>query len=168
MRKLLLAIALILCVSSAECKSACISAGTAENVIEKLSLRFPAETGRIISGVKQAGRLWTEKDGTARQFEEFCLKQFVPGKDAGELFSRFETKMEYLRGYFTALERELSRELSLDTGPLLPADTLFAAYQPSINISEDLFRTKLAFVILLNYPVKILDDYLRDGPNWTR
>lgn len=136
--------------------------------IGKLIKKYPSEAGRIASGVRQTARLWEKKDGTGREFRDFCFNCFLTGDRLETLFTRFEEKLEYANGHFTALTLKLRRELDEDTGPLHPADNMFAAYSPASHFTEDMFKVKLAFMVLLNFPVRSLADCLRDGDGWSR
>ena len=51
---------------------------------------------------------------------------------------------------------------------MLPFDEIIAGYDPSAHIIDDFFQNKLAFVVLLNFPLTTLDQRLKDGPTWTR
>jgi hypothetical protein len=136
--------------------------------IGKLIKKYPSEAGRAATGVRQAARLWEKKDGTGGEFRDFCFNCFLTGGELETLFTRFEEKLEYANGHFTALTLKLRREMDEDTGPLHPADRLFAACSPSSHFTEDLFKAKLAFMVLLNFQVRSLADCLRDGPGWSR
>ena len=136
--------------------------------IEKLIKKYPSEAGRVASGVRQTASLWHKNDGTGKEFRDFCFNCFLTGDQLGILFSRFEEKLEYANGHFTALTLKLRREMDEDTGTLHPADRLFAAYSPSSHFTEDMFTVKLAFMVALNFPVRSLTDCLRDGAGWSR
>ncbi|MEI7482337.1 MAG: hypothetical protein WCK75_08300 [Elusimicrobiota bacterium] len=137
-------------------------------IIEKLIKKYPSEAGRIAPCVRQTARLWEKKDGTGREFRDFCLNYFLTGGQLETLFSRFEQKLEYTNGHFTALTLKLRLEMDTDTGPLHPADQLFASYSPASHFTEDMFKVKLAFLTLLNFPARSLADCLRDGEGWSR
>ncbi len=137
-------------------------------IIEKLIKKYPSEAGRVDPCVRQTARLWGKKDGQGREFRDFCLSCFLTGGQLETLFSRFEEKLEYANGHFTALTLKLRREMDTDTGPLHPADRLFAAYSPASHFTEDMFKVKLAFLALLNFPARSLADCLRDGEGWSR
>ena len=51
---------------------------------------------------------------------------------------------------------------------MLPFDEIIAGYDPSAHILDDFFQNKLAFVVLLNFPLTTLDQRLKEGPSWTR
>ena len=147
---------------------ASVSASTADSVVQKLSAKYPDETERAQKGVRQAAALWLPEDGSDSDFEAFCLENFYAGAQLDKLFQRFDSKLEKVKGHNTALEIDLHREVEVDTGPLLPADTLFASYSPSVNVVEDMFKTKLAFVALLNFPQASFEEKFNSGPSWNR
>ncbi|MDA8130375.1 MAG: hypothetical protein M0011_02605 [Elusimicrobia bacterium] len=138
-------------------------------VIDKLKKKYPAEAERAETGVRQAAALWdTRKDGTAAAFKRFCRESFVPASRLDVVLAAFESKLESADGHFNALTLKLRREMDEDTGPLNPVDAMFAAYSPGEHFTEDMFLSKLAFVVLLNFPVRTLDDCLKLGPDWSR
>ena len=137
--------------------------------IEKLAQQYPSEAARIRAGVTRTAALWdAKKDGAQKEFRRFCLENFLVDKQLELLFSRFEDKLEAAGGHFTALMLKLRREMDEDTGELHPSDRLFAAYSPASHFTEDMFLSKLAFMILLNFPVKTLETCLDEGERWSR
>ena len=54
------------------------------------------------------------------------------------------------------------------TVPMIPLDGLLAAHDPSAHLVDDLFGGKVAFAVLLNFPLTTLEERLRDGDRWTR
>jgi hypothetical protein len=64
--------------------------------------------------------------------------------------------------------REFRNQLDLDRGPVEPLDEIFAGYDPSAHVIDDFFQNKLAFVVLLNFPLTTLQERLQNGPSWTR
>ena len=61
------------------------------------------------------------------------------------------------------LGRELRQQTDLDAGPVQPYDEIFAGYDPSAHLTDDFFDNKLAFVVLLNFPLTTLDERLAEG-----
>ncbi len=142
---------------------------TVEEAAARLIKKYPAEEARIRTGVDQAAAMWTKKDGGPKQFKKFCCANFLmtgPGLD--ELLARFEDKLEAFAGAFNGLSLNLRHEMDEDTGPLHQADGLFAALSPSAHLTEDLFASKLAFMVLLNFPVRRLEECLEKGKGWGR
>ena len=54
------------------------------------------------------------------------------------------------------ISREFRTQAELERGPVLPLDEIFAAYSPSAHVADDFFGNKLAFVVLLNFPLTTL------------
>lgn len=125
-----------------------------------------AQKARIDRGVDQVAALWRKEDGDLAAFVKANFLADPKALDA--TFQRFETNFEQLDGHLLEIGRELRKPTELDMGPLLSVDPLFAAYDPSAHLTEDLFDSKLAFVALLNFPQTTLDQRLKDGPSWTR
>jgi hypothetical protein len=137
--------------------------------ISKLSRKHPAhEKNRIKTGIAQVARLWTKEDGNTTEFKNFCIENFYPKTRLSEIFKRFEDKLEYISGHFIALKLQLRKEIDTETGPNTPLDEMFANYSPEAHISSDLFKTKLAFAVLLNFPISSLKQKLTDGNKWSR
>ena len=74
---------------------------------------------------------------------------------------------EQIDGSFNEMNRAFRWQTDVEAGPILPFDELFAAYDPAAHVNDDLFANKIAFVVLLNFPLTTLDEKLRDGPGWT-
>lgn len=141
---------------------------TADAIAALTGLHGVAEKERIETGVRQAAALWQKTDGSGEDFTAFCQNYFFTGENLDGLLVRMEEKMELLAGHFSALTRGLMKEIHEDTGPLHSVDSLFASYNPEAHLLEDLFKTKLAFTILLNFPCPSLEECLATGSNWNR
>ncbi|HET7824373.1 MAG TPA: hypothetical protein VFK90_03530 [Anaeromyxobacter sp.] len=128
-----------------------------------------AERVRIDRGVAQVAAYWRAADGDPPAFEAFCLAQFQPrGAGLDDTFARLEASLEAIDGHGVEIDRELSRWAELDVGPELPVDALLDAYEPSAHVADDLFAGKVAFVVLLNFPLTTLDERLARGDGWSR
>jgi hypothetical protein len=140
-------------------------------VVEALVRRHgEAQRGRIERGLRQVSLLWREKeDGEAEALRELAERWFVSDPAQLDLmFSRFEYALEQVDGYFLDLGRELRRWNELEIGPQIPLDDAFAALDLSAHSSDDFFRSKIAFVALLNFPLPDLSEMLANGKSWTR
>ena len=139
---------------------------TIENLVNRCG---ESQRERILRGVTQAAALWREADGDAQAFHHFCLEHFiVDPADLPRALQRLETNLETIGGHNVEVARDLSLPLQLEIGPVLAMDYLFAEYDPSAHVSEDLFKTKVAFVALLNFPNTTLAERLQQGPQWSR
>ncbi|HOL62671.1 MAG TPA: hypothetical protein PK103_04805 [Elusimicrobiales bacterium] len=134
----------------------------------ELFKKYPKDKERIKIGVEQAANLWAKEDGTEKNFYDFCLNNFKTGEELESIFKKFETNLEYINGYLTALYLRLRINLDEDTGNLGEVDKLFANLNPLTHFTEDMFKTKLAFVILLNYPIKNLKEIIKNKDRYSR
>ncbi len=124
---------------------------------------------KIEKGVRQAASFWTYEDGTKEDFINFCVNNYIADeKKLLETFNRIQENLEIIFGNYNEINRELSKAIQLDIGPNLPIDYMFAEFSPETHLYEDLFKTKIAFVILLNFPIYSLEEKIELAPNWTR
>ena len=123
---------------------------------------------RIEQGLSQASQFWRSKDGDAKTFEAFARKNMIVDQPVlDETFKRLEFIFEQMGGHMNEIRRNLRQQTDLDLGAILPVDEILAAYDPSANLNDDLFKNKLAFLVLLNFPSISLDERL-NGEDWTR
>ena len=127
------------------------------------------QRARIERGLKQVADFWRNDDGDAAAYEELVRNNFAGGQAALDtMFNRFERLLEVVGGHMVEIGRELRQQSDLDLGPIQPYDETFAGYDPSAHLTDDFFGNKLAFVVLLNFPLKTLDQKLTEGEKWTR
>ena len=141
-----------------------------KTAIEKLvSAHGETERYRIEKGVKQTAQLWRKEDGDVESFTQFCTDYFIADSAIlAETFNRFEKNLESVFGHLHGIRRDLQEPMDLDIGPMLPVDYLFAEYSPTAHVHEDFFKSKIAFVALLNFPQYTLEEKLKLGPHWSR
>ncbi|MGH7492691.1 MAG: hypothetical protein ACREOO_09885 [bacterium] len=142
--------------------------------ITKLEHELAAKYGepqrlRLHRGLQQTASFWRPEDGEVAHFEEFVRKNFA-GEPAtlDTMFNRFQRLLEQLDGHMNKIILEFRWQSDLDLGPILPFDEIFAGYDPAAHIPDDFFANKLAFVVLLNFPLTTLDQQLSEGEKWTR
>ncbi len=124
---------------------------------------------RIQRGLKQVAEFWRDGDGDQAALEDFVRRNFAGDQAALDaLFTRCERLFEQLDGHMLEIVQAFRRQMDLDLGPIMPYDETFAAYDPSAHVNDDLFRNKLAFAVLLNFPLTTLEERLANGPQWTR
>ena len=124
---------------------------------------------RLKRGLEQVAKFWRMDDGDEQAFRDFVQANFA-GDEAtlDTMFNRFEGLLEQLDGHMVEIFREFRTQADLDLGPIMPFDELFAGYDPSAHVLDDFFKNKLAFVVLLNFPLTTLGERLEDGKTWTR
>jgi hypothetical protein len=128
-----------------------------------------AQRARLQRGLKQCGEFWRAEDGDATAFEAFVRRNFAGDQATLDaIFARFERLLEKLDGHMTELRYEFRLQADLDRGPVLPLDEAFAGYEPAAHVTDDFFANKLAFTVLLNFPLTTLDQRLAEGEKWSR
>ncbi|HEV7682278.1 MAG TPA: hypothetical protein VGO68_09170 [Pyrinomonadaceae bacterium] len=142
--------------------------------IDKLERELVTKYGegqrtRAHRGLSQVASFWRAEDGDAAALEEFVQSNFAGDQATLDtMFDRFEHNLEQLNGHMGEIGREFRNQSDLDVGPILGFDDVFAGYDPSAHINDDFFRNKLAFIVLLNFPLTTLEQRLTEGEKWSR
>ncbi len=145
-----------------------IDSFTAEGVIDQLTDQYgPEHSERIRRGVSQVASLWRTGDGSVSDFENFCMTHFIGDQDELEMvFDRLAHNFEHLYGYMNRISLELNRQIHEDRGPIHRIDQMFASYSPFAHIQDDLYNSKIAFMIALNFPHYTLEEKNKLGADW--
>ncbi|MDR1223558.1 MAG: hypothetical protein LBL07_11880 [Tannerella sp.] len=129
------------------------SEATVRAVIEKLSAKNLPDKSAMEKGVRQVARLWQETDGNVETFESFCLENYIPYPAEKEaVFLKISGYMEAVDGHFSRMSQQLEWHVTVDTGPVHPVDLQFSKLSPDAHFTEDLYESKIAFMIALNFP----------------
>lgn len=149
-------------------------AGLEEKVVDAAIADLIATHGeeqakRIRTGVVQAAAMWRAEDGTSSDFMELCQQGFlVEAKDLDSLAGGFEDNLEQILGHLHEISRHLREPTDLDRGPVRPHDRMFAGYDLGAHVIDDMFRSKIAFLVLLNFEQSSLEEMLAEGSGWSR
>jgi hypothetical protein len=124
---------------------------------------------RAKRGLKQVAEYWRADDGDAAAYEEFVTANFAGDQATLDtMFNRYQRLLEQLDGHMHEIGREFRQQQDLDAGPVLPFDEAFGGYDPSAHVLDDFFANKIAFTVLLNFPLTTLEQRLKEGPKWSR
>jgi len=147
-----------------------INQATMDKVIKQLKDSCGEDAAfRIEKGVRQAASLWQKEDGTAEEFAAFCQTSFIADSaKLFELFGKLQYSFEVLYGNFTKMSMDLRIPVDLDGPELTPVDEMFAAFSPSAHLTDDLFKSKIAFIAALNFPFYSLKEKTEQGAGWNR
>jgi hypothetical protein len=141
-----------------------------ESAEQALVAQYGADSrASIRRGLDQVAEFWRPEDGDQSAFERFASANYAGDpvtRDA--LFDRFETLLESVDGHVNEIVLAMRRQTDLELGPILPFDRVAAGYSPGSHFNEDWFANKLAFTILLNFPLTTLEQRLSEGDQWTR
>jgi hypothetical protein len=146
-----------------------IPAAVAELEKELIAEHGDLQRRRVQQGLDQVADFWRDEDGDREAFETFVRRNFAGDEASVEvMFARFEKLLEQLDGHSLEILLAFREQSDLDVGPILPYDEVFAAYDPFAHFNDDFFANKLAFVVLLNFPISTLGERLDSGESWSR
>jgi hypothetical protein len=154
--------------------SSAVQSGWMQRATIRLEAQLVAKYGeaqreRARRGLTQMAKFWRADDGDSAVFSSFALEHFAGTQPAIDtLFIRFERLLEQLDGHMQEISREFTTQTDVESGSIQPYDRLFAGYNPAAHVSEDMFDNKLAFTVLLNFPLTTLSQRLSEGRRWTR
>lgn len=122
----------------------------------------------IEKGIRQCAGLWTAKDGSPEEFIAFC-KNYIcsDSQQKSLLFQRMASHFETLLGHQNRVRVELLRPLHETGYQNLPVDQLFGAYDNAAHFEEDMYGSKIAFVVALNFPYFSLNEKTAQAEKWT-
>lgn len=140
-----------------------------EQVIDSLQKRYTnIDIDLTKKGVKQVANLWRLEDGNADVFVAFCIKNFKEDITSKViLFDKLERNFELLWGNSIKLLLELREPTDMDLVEIDEIDYTFSAFNPQAHLEEDLYRNKIAFVTVLNFPSFTLEDKQELGKEWS-
>ena len=149
------------------------SAQTQESM-QKLEAELVAKYGeaqraRLQRGMKQVADFWRAEDGDAAAFEDLVRTHFAgEPQTLDALFNRMQFLLESIYGHMTEIGRDLQWQSDLDIGPVYPFDEILAGYAVGAHLNDDFFKNKIAFIVLLNFPITTLEERLTEGEKWSR
>jgi hypothetical protein len=134
-----------------------------------VTAQTPPQPDRLARGTAQVRQFWRASDGDQKALDEFVRTNFAAdAQTLDALFARMEFAFESIDGHFTMMGRDLRQQSDLDLGPIHPFDEILGGYAPAAHLDDDLFDNKLAFVVLLNFPLTTLEQRLHEGEKWSR
>ncbi|MCC8134700.1 MAG: hypothetical protein LIP04_14860 [Tannerellaceae bacterium] len=120
----------------------------------------------IEKAVQQVANLWQTTDGSDEDFRSFCLENYLADpREKEEVFLKISDYLEGIYGHFNEMSLRLQKNMTLNTGPLLPVDERFGSFKPSTHLSDDFYRSQIAFVVALNFPALSLKEKEMLGTN---
>ncbi len=121
-------------------------------------------------GVKCTAKLWTAQDGSAEDFVAFCEANYqCTEAERHQLFQTIQRNVEAMYGRYNQISINLKMPLHVvGDAPYTSIDELFGAIDPFAHFSDDMFASKIAFIVTLNFPSYTLDEKNELGKTWTR
>jgi hypothetical protein len=143
---------------------------TMKSLENELAAKYgESERPRIALGIRQAAEFWRPEDGDEAAFAK-VVRTYVSRDSVARnaFFKRMEFALESLDGHMNEISRDFRRQSDLDLGEIYPFDEVLAGYDPSAHVTDDFFNNRLAFAVLLNFPITTLEQRLTLGESWSR
>lgn len=164
MKRFLLLLSIFLLMTS--CNKSAPSAGI---VPVPLADVVPGLTGDFQRGIDQCASLWRAEDGSQADFEAFVRQWLAPTPEARRtLFDKISRALEVFYTQQNQLTIELGRPTVLAEGEPGEIDYLLSGYDAGAHFSDDMFKSKLAFITILNFPHYTLAEKNALGKDWDR
>jgi hypothetical protein len=145
-----------------------ISDQSLSNAITRVFKKSNINDKILERGVKQVAQLWQSSDGSAEDFINFCETYTCVDKtEKLKLFKRLESHFETIFGLNNMMTSQLLRPVQVIGSEPLAVDDIFSAYNPMANFNDDMFKNKIAFIVVLNFPYFSLQEKVQNGKNWT-
>jgi hypothetical protein len=146
-----------------------IAAAAARVEAELIADHGAAVADRLRQGIRHVLAFWRTEDGDGDDLADFVRTHFAADEQQRDvMFRRLEAIFEQLDGLLLESVRQLRMHVDVERGEILPFDRLLAAYNPAAHLSSDLFENRIAFVVLLNFPLTTLEDRLAGAGTWSR
>ncbi len=141
-----------------------IDAQTVQRAYESLSARY-GENELMRRGVEKLAGIWWKEDGSAEDFIRFCRENYVADDAAREeLMERTNRNTEAV----TVGLAEIRKNFKAHNAMVLPVDSRFERIRLDVGMRDQLYRTKIAHVLALNFPYYSLEEKLQQGEQWSR
>ncbi len=153
-----------------ETMKSAVSSATIERLQNDMVAQHPdLNADEVRKGIAQAAALWMAEDGTEQEFTEFVSVNLAADPTARKvLFDKLSTALEVLLGTSNQVSVQLQMPMHLVGDELTEIDYLLGAYSPFSHMSDDMFKNKVAFIVILNFPGYSLAEKDDLGDNWTR
>jgi len=139
---------------------------TIDSILAKSS---DANKALLNKGVRNAAGFWKKEDGTAEAFQTFCINHFMSSPEAKtKLFATLQKNLETIYGHYNQISLGLKKPVQEVGEDYTPIDEDFGAIDPYAHFADDMFQSKIAFSVLLNFPFYTLQGKKALGKNWNR
>jgi len=139
---------------------------TLDSILFKTAM---ADTALLDKGVRNAARFWKTSDGTEKEFQTFCVDHFMTTPEAKDkLFQTIQRNLEIVYGHYNQINLGLKEPVQLVGEDYTSIDESFGALDPYAHFADDMFSSKIAFSVLLNFPFYTLEEKNKLGANWSR
>ena len=168
MKKLTLCLAILLSAMTLFAQNNYIPQEIIQKTCSDIQKESKISSSMVTRGITQTAALWTEEDGTPEDFEKFCLMHFCKNISEKELlFSRLCSNFETIMGHNHAMVVNLCLPIHVTGYERLPIDEMFASYDAAAHFTSDMFTSKIAFVVTMNFPHYTLKEKTEMADKWS-
>ena len=142
-----------------------------DNTVEKITKSLISKSGVsktvITRGIAQAATFWSQTDGSKDEFVRFCEENICKSPaEKEQLFYRLCDNFESILGHNNRVMIDLLMPTHVSGYEATPVDELFGAYNGLAHFNDDMFRNKIAFIVILNFPHYTLAEKNLNGAGW--
>lgn len=138
-----------------------------KRVVASLKSKFPTDDPKKInSGVEMVYGLWRPSDGNVHDLEVFCLLNYVGQENQDKLAEKLDRFCTNVYGLKSEMDIRNSMPLDVDTGEMDTLDYSTIEFSLDSAVSEEFFRTKVAFTVVLNFPYIDLPEAEANATRW--
>ena len=143
---------------------------TIQATMDSILAKTPnADTALLKKGVRNAAGFWKKEDGTAVEFQTYCINHFQATPESkAKLFATIQRNLEIMNGHYNLISLNLKKPVQEVGEDYTPVDEDFGELDPYAHFADDMFQSKIAFSVLLNFPFYNLQEKKALGKNWDR
>lgn len=143
---------------------------TIQATVDSILAKAPnADTALLNKGVRNAAGFWKKEDGTAEVFQTYCIDHFqATAETKAHLFATIQRNLEIMNGHYNLISLNLKKPVQEVGEDYTSVDEDFGALDPYAHFADDLFQSKIAFSVLLNFPFYSLQEKKALGKDWDR
>lgn len=154
--------------ASAYSTEAGIPGASLDAIADELARRHgEVERSRIARGVRAVARRWTAAEGDAESLRRFAIDHFTPATALPALRDRLELGVSWIVGHLYEARRHLRRFTDLRGDRIAAVDDALATFDPAPDLTDQWYRQRLAFIVLLNLERPDLEAMLSEGSSWS-
>lgn len=137
--------------------------------LDSLKARHPRiDEARAAKGIAQAAALWRTSDGNVAHFVAFCANEYVHDEaERQALFAKLSDKLEAVWGYFNIIDLKLKQARDEAGDEPTKIDMEMAGYDVAAHFNDDMFASKVAFTVIINFPSYSLSEKREQGESWS-
>ncbi len=140
---------------------------TIQSAKEQL-VKLYGESDRIDIGLAALSEQWVKTDGDNGEFIKFAVDNFVSDPiQLDQLSKVISDNIRVINGHIWKIGSTLSNPYSANTGKIKKYEELFAGVSINVDINKELYRSKVAHLVLLNFPPVTDEQKKKNGHTWS-